>query len=355
MKRVSIAALLVFLVLIFAFVLGGCNMPGRGEDTDTDVLATAARLTVDARLTQAVAETAAASGDVGEQSSESTDGTTETATPTLLITDTPTVPSPQTPTSTPIPCNWVSFVKDVAYPDGSDLIAGTAFTKTWRLKNIGTCTWTSGYRLIFSHGDRMSAPDSVPLTSGAVAPGETVDVSVNLVAPDAPGTYQGNFLIRSPDNVVFGLGPSADQSFWVKIEVFPPASATPTATATATSTPEPPSKPDLVINLLELDPATPTKGNPVDVRVQVYNVGNAVAVGPFIVEWYPGENYPSPACNWTVDNVNPGGGRVLTCTYAGYPSHYASLVTKAIADTTDTVEESNEGNNAMTKTISVDP
>ncbi len=341
--------------LIVALVaLGGCNMPGQGGSADDETLATAARLTVDARLTQAIGETATAQAVAGGMADTPAPppavGTTTAPTATL-----PPPTQPPTATKTPIPCNWASFVADVTYPDGADVLAGSDFTKTWRLKNIGSCTWTSGYQLIFSHGDRMNAPDSVQLTSGVVNPGETVDVSVNLVAPDAPGAYQGNFLLRSPDNVVFGIGAAADKSFWVKVEVFPPPTDTPTPTATSTNTPVPVAQPDLIINVLELNPATPTKGNPVDVKVQVYNIGNAVAVGPFVVEWYPGENYPSPACTWTVSNVNPTGGRVLTCTYAGYPSHYGSINTKAIADTTDTVAEGDEGNNAMTKNISVNP
>ncbi|MBL7163968.1 MAG: hypothetical protein ISS57_15325 [Anaerolineales bacterium] len=355
--------LLITGLLLIAF-LAGCNMPGSGGEADKGLMSTLARQTVSAKLTQAILETQIASG----QAPTATDSTApeQSATPENTATQQYTNTPGPTPTNTPLPCNWAQFVDDVTIPDNTELVAGTVFTKTWRLKNIGTCDWTSGYRLIFDSGDQMNAPNDSQFTSGTVPSGATADISVDLVAPSAAGTYQGNFLLRSSDNVVFGLGGNADGNFWVKIVALAP-SATPTATSTSTETATPTStptptdtptvaaKPDLIINLLELNPATPTQGNPVDVTVQVYNQGNALAVGPFTVAWYPGENYPAPACTWNVDNVNAMGGRVLTCTYAGYPSQYATINTKAVADTTNTVDESDEGNNSMLVPITVNP
>ena len=141
---------------------------------------------------------------------------TVTATATASLTLTPTGTS--TITLTPQPCDAAAFVKDVTYSDGAEVFGGAAFTKTWRLKNVGTCTWTSGYKLLFDSGDRMSAPDTVTLTGGTVPPGATVDVSVDLKAPSDEGTYQGYFRIRNPSGVVFGIGPAASGAFWVKIK-----------------------------------------------------------------------------------------------------------------------------------------
>lgn len=341
--------LFLMMMLIFTVVLGltACNMPEKeGEVSDMDLMQTAAQETVSARLTEAVGDAVLTPSLTPEADSTLTETTvppTSTTAPVFAA------------TQTPLPCNWVAFVDDVTYADNTQVMTGTSFVKTWRLKNIGTCAWTSGYRLIFSHGDRMNAPNEVSITGGTISPGETVDISASLVAPASPGTYQGDFLLRSSDNVVFGLGGNADKSFWVKVVAVAPNTATSTSTATATSTPTTGPKADLQINLLELNPVTPTKGNPVDVKVQVYNFGTALAVGPFTVAWYPGENYATPGCTWNVDNVNPNGGRVLTCTYAGYPSPYASINTKAIADTTNTVPESDEGNNTMLVSISVNP
>ena len=248
-------------------------------------------------------------------------------------------------TDQPAICNWAQYLADVTYEDDTEVVAGTSFVKTWRLKNIGTCSWTSGYQLVFDHGDRMASPNAVALTGAAVPPGATVDVSVNLTAPVGAGTYQGFYRLRAPDGSVFGIGDQAAGSFWVRIVV-----PEPTATSTATNVP----KPDLTITEFTLVPGTPVKNNSVHVRVAVYNQGDGAA-GAFTVKWWPGENYSSPGCSWNVPSSNAHGGRVLECDYAGYPSPYGSIVTKVVADSENTVAESDESNNERKMTISVSP
>ncbi|MGB7538963.1 MAG: NBR1-Ig-like domain-containing protein [Anaerolineales bacterium] len=140
-----------------------------------------------------------------------------TATNTMMpsVTNTSFAPS-VTPTA--LPCNWAQFVADVNYPDDSELGISDHFTKTWRLKNIGSCTWTSGYALVFDHGDPMGAPATQQLTTGTVAPGGTIDISVDLVTPASPGTYQGFFKLRASDSTIFGIGADANTAFWVKVQ-----------------------------------------------------------------------------------------------------------------------------------------
>ncbi|WP_397544283.1 CARDB domain-containing protein [Roseovarius salis] len=106
----------------------------------------------------------------------------------------------------------------------------------------------------------------------------------------------------------------------------------------------PPGRPNLYISEFSLTPETPVQGQPVRVRIGVYNRGNAAA-GRYRVAWWPGENYPTPACSWTVESTNARGGRILTCDYAGYPSWYARLNTRAMADVGHTVDESDETDN----------
>ena len=144
-----------------------------------------------------------------------------TAAPPTLVLPTFTPPPTATATATALPCDRAAFVTDVTDPDGSDFYPGQTLTKTWRLRNNGTCTWTSGYSLIFDHGDAMGAPASQQLTTGTVAPGQSIDVSVNLTAPGAVGTYRGYFRLRNPSGVVFGIGANADVAFWAEIEVVP--------------------------------------------------------------------------------------------------------------------------------------
>lgn len=136
--------------------------------------------------------------------------------------------TPIPPTSTPVPptntlvptavsyCDWVLFVKDVSIPDGSQLAAGEVFTKTWRLQNRGTCTWTPDYMLVYTSGDRMGSTTAVRLP-GYVAPGQTVDVSVTLTAPDSAGNHISFWMLRNPSGALFGAGSKANEAFYVQI------------------------------------------------------------------------------------------------------------------------------------------
>jgi len=115
-------------------------------------------------------------------------------------------------------CNQVQFVSDLTVPDGTAFAPGTAFTKTWRLKNIGTCTWTTAYHLVWAGGDALGGPASL-LIPATVAPGRTLDVSVKLTAPATGGNYKGLWMLRNASNVQFGIGASGTDPFWVSISV----------------------------------------------------------------------------------------------------------------------------------------
>ena len=115
-------------------------------------------------------------------------------------------------------CDWAQFIADVSVPDGTSFAPGAAFTKTWRLKNIGTCTWTTSYALVFVSGSLMGAPSVVNLPS-SVAPGGTIDLSVNMTAPAVNGRYRGYWQLRNASGVLFGIGTYANKSFWVDINV----------------------------------------------------------------------------------------------------------------------------------------
>ncbi len=184
-----------------------CNYPN--AVAPVDVAQTAAVQTVAAQLT------------LGAQLQPTTPPVVATVPPppTALPSATFTLAPPPTSTftATPVPCNRAAFVKDVSVPDGEQYTSGATFTKTWRLQNTGSCTWTSGYSLVFDHGDQMDAPASTQLTSGTVGPGQTVDVSIPLRAPGPPGTYKGYWKIRSGDGIVFGVG-AGSVAFWVEIK-----------------------------------------------------------------------------------------------------------------------------------------
>lgn len=200
------------LIVLLGVLASACNMPqGQGSAAQQ----TAVVLT-------AVAETVAAGTSGGQGNGAVTDtpgslGEPATDTPEPSLTPSPTNTQPAS--NTPVPCNLARFVTDVTIPDGTKFEPGESFTKTWRLKNVGTCAWTSGYDIVFSGGDAMGAPASVQITNGTVPPGGSVDVSVDLEAPDDEGTYRGNWQLRDPSSVIFGIENSNSEMFWVEIKV----------------------------------------------------------------------------------------------------------------------------------------
>ncbi len=165
-----------------------------------------------------------------------------TAPPALPPTNTPTeavipvtgeTPTPSaTPTefvpNNPADCvNKANFVSDVTIPDNSTVTGGSAFVKTWRVRNAGTCIWWSGYTLTHYSQEAMSAPASVPLP--VTNPGESVDISVDLVAPSTAGKYQGNFVIKNPADLIMQV--DNDSRLWVIINVSSAPTGAPTVAA----------------------------------------------------------------------------------------------------------------------------
>jgi Ig-like domain from next to BRCA1 gene len=218
-------------------LLTACNFPGFTSQAtiSPDLIYTAAAQTLSAQQTQA------ALGTPIIMPSQTSPALTATAPVILEPTNTPLPPTntplptntpiPPTPTATPIPCDRGQFVKDITIPDNTEIAAGTTFVKTWQIKNNGSCTWTSGYALVFYNGDAMSGPASAPITDGTVSPGSTIDIKATMIAPTTPGTYKGNWRLRNAAGAVFGIGTDADQSFWVQIK-----SVSPTPTPSPTST-----------------------------------------------------------------------------------------------------------------------
>jgi len=130
-------------------------------------------------------------------------------------------------------------VGDVTIVDDTVFHYGEPLTKTWRIRNIGTCTWSTSYRLILAGGDKFAGPTAVALPT-VVAPDQTVDVSVTLTAPGSPGEYQSFWQLQAADGSVFGVGGPANGWVWVKIRVIPPllSTATPLATASPAASPQ---------------------------------------------------------------------------------------------------------------------
>lgn len=137
-------------------------------------------------------------------------------------------PPPPTPTDSPetemenetnTACQEkAAFFGDVTIPDGTFFRQGESFTKTWRFRNEGTCSWTPKYAIVFHSGDIMNAPLSVPLTD-SVPPGSIVELSVDMEAPTRGGPHQSNWEFEDPDGRRFGTGSAGKDLFWVMVNV----------------------------------------------------------------------------------------------------------------------------------------
>jgi hypothetical protein len=214
------------LILIAGFLLTACNLPfGTTGPTEADAVRTSAARTVEALRTEAASSGAGSitlppvnTTTPGSPvlPTTSAPGPTLTPPPTFIPTQVPTITRAATSTFVPIPCDRVDFIADVTVADNSVISPGTTFTKTWRLKNSGSCTWTTGYKLVFSSGNQMGGAAATALSSN-VAPGNTVDVSVSLTAPSTTGTHQGYWMLQNASGGNFGWGIAGNQAFWVLI------------------------------------------------------------------------------------------------------------------------------------------
>lgn len=133
----------------------------------------------------------------------------------------------------------LSFVSDVTFPPDTRLTPGQAFRKVWRVRNTGQMAWDSGYRLAHRSGESFGAlPGNIPqnalhaifdgdeVIGGAglastdagslelrAAPGETIDLALDLTSPSQPGLYEGVWMAHDAAGVYF------DQALVLRLQV----------------------------------------------------------------------------------------------------------------------------------------
>lgn len=99
-------------------------------------------------------------------------------------------------------CYGMTFVSDVSIPDNTPMTAGQTFTKTWKVKNAGSCAWDAGFKFAFTGGEQMGGT-TVTLPA-AVAAGAVYDISVPMTAPNKSGTLRGNWRMQTASGQSFG-------------------------------------------------------------------------------------------------------------------------------------------------------
>jgi hypothetical protein len=227
------------ILLIGMFTLTAC---GSGEADGTP--------TLDANLiqTQAIGTFSAAL----TQTALAAPTQTPLSTPTMLPTFEPlatspiiTLPAATFPAAAASPtasCYQLRFISDVTVPDNTQMAPGQSFTKTWKVKNVGTCAWDAGFKFAFVGGDQMNG--TTYILPSSVAANAEVDISIAMIAPiNKTGSVRGNWRMQTAGGIYFG-----DEVYVLIIvggATLTPTKATPTNTSappttTATATPETP-------------------------------------------------------------------------------------------------------------------
>jgi hypothetical protein len=197
------------LLIIITLLLSACNLPSRSIE---DIASTAAAQTVEALLSATPV-----SGIATPSFTPLPAPATLTPVSSPAITNTP----PVTATTN---CNVAQFITDVTIPDGTLMAPSESFNKKWRIKNIGTCTWT-GFSMVFDSGDAMSGPATKAIST--LNPGQEIDLDVDLKAPVTPGSYRGYWRINTNAGVLVPIvNGSQGKSFYVDIKVQNPVTAT---------------------------------------------------------------------------------------------------------------------------------
>ena len=207
-------------------LLSACSAstPTSTPTLDLDPFRTEVASTVLAQVTQALAQT---------PSVTPIPSSTQTPSPTATLAPSSTPAQPASASGTPgVPttnqAEWVS--QSIA--DGTVFSPGETFTNSWRLRNVGTSSWTASYLFRFYSGSAFGAPEEI-LLGQDVAPGETVEIPVAMTAPTTPGEYRSDWVLSDE------LGSNFNQPVYLEITVAAPATATPTAANTATPTATP--------------------------------------------------------------------------------------------------------------------
>lgn len=193
----------IFKFLLLAILLAACAPATPIEPTpDVNAIRTSAAVTVISEFTL----TAAAFTPTSAPPTETPIPVEPSATATFILATDPTQVALGTPGALCDDYDFNLATLDVTIPDGTPMTPGQEFTKTWKIRNTGICTWDTDYQAIFSYSspsnEDMDA-QPIPLTA-LVAPGEEVDISVQFKAPSTAGEYTGYWQMVNSSGISFG-------------------------------------------------------------------------------------------------------------------------------------------------------
>jgi hypothetical protein len=220
----SSKTLYIPILIILVLLLSSCAGKATPEPTPT--------LSLEAMQTLAVATFSAQLTQTALAAPTSTPVPTNTPAATMSIATlanvTPFGVGAASPTAS---CYRLSYVNDVGIQDNTSMTPGQTFTKTWKVRNSGTCAWDAGFKFAFTGGDAMGGvtytlPSSVPANA-------EIDISVNMTAPNKTGPVRGNWRISTAAGQFFG------DEVYVAIQVGGATVGTATNTSVAATTAAP--------------------------------------------------------------------------------------------------------------------
>ena len=207
----------IFIIILLFTILTACSPKNEEQTFATSSTEIAAKMTTDAQAQPTATHTTQPS--VTPQ---------PTATIKLFPTATmlyPPISSTQSVVRTQTASCYKLEVISETYEDGTEVEPGQIFQKVWELKNTGSCTWEKGTALVYYKGVTFDA-NATLLFSNDVAPGETYEAGIYLTAPETPGLNTGYWMLRTPDNSLFGWGETGANPLWAQV-IIPGATYTP--------------------------------------------------------------------------------------------------------------------------------
>jgi len=239
LKKIALYTL-IGLSLLLSMLTSACNW-SNADATPTFSVELAQTLAV-ATFSSGQTQTAIA---MPTNTSTSTHTPSPTSSITLAVTNTLGAPPSSgvviQPTAS---CYSMAFVSDVTIPDNTNMKPGQKFTKTWRVRNNGTCAWEAGFKFNFMGGDAMGGT-SLTLAQ-AVSPGTETELSIAMTAPNTPGSHRSNWRMANAAGTAFGdevyviivvSGTAATTTTPTATGVSVATTSTPTSTPTSTATP----------------------------------------------------------------------------------------------------------------------
>jgi pimeloyl-ACP methyl ester carboxylesterase len=113
------------------------------------------------------------------------------------------------------PVDAATFIQG-SIADGAQMSQGQRFTASWTVRNSGTTTWNSNYKLRWAGGQNLSNHADVTV-NGSVPPGGSYTFSIPMTAPGTPGLYREDWQLVNPTGTVVNVG--SNPTVWVSIRV----------------------------------------------------------------------------------------------------------------------------------------